>query len=44
MKTKKSYWACQGVGWGVYVAIGLAMAAHQVGWKASVVAGSSKLT
>src|SRR5882762_8813351 len=39
MKTNRSYWACQVIGWGVYVILGLTMAAQQVGWKASVVAG-----
>src|SRR6185436_789112 len=39
MKTNLSYWACQGIGWGLYVAIGLTMATQQMGWKASIVAG-----
>lgn len=39
MKTRSTYWACQLIGWGIYVAVGMASAAHQVGWRPSVVVG-----
>src|ERR1039457_2939587 len=39
MKTKSAYWACQLIGWGSYVALGLFFAAQAVGWRASVVVG-----
>lgn len=39
MKTKSAYWACQLIGWGSYVALGLYWAAQAVGWRASVVVG-----
>jgi hypothetical protein len=39
MKTKSAYWACQTIGWGSYVAVGLSFAAQSVGWRASVVIG-----
>jgi hypothetical protein len=39
MKTKTGYWTCQVAGWGSYSAIGAFSAAHQVGWRLSVVAG-----
>jgi two-component system, LytTR family, sensor kinase len=39
MKTKTRYWTCQVAGWGSYSAIGAFSAAHQVGWRLSVVAG-----
>ena len=39
MKTRTAYWTCQVAGWGAYSAIGALTAAHQVGWRLSVVAG-----
>jgi two-component system sensor histidine kinase AlgZ len=39
MKTKSAYWACQLIGWGCYVAIGLSFAAKAVGWRPSLVVG-----
>src|ERR1035438_2252481 len=39
MKTKSAYWACQLIGWGSYVAVGLWAATQAVGWRASVVVG-----
>jgi signal transduction histidine kinase len=39
MKTKYAYWACQLIGWGSYVALGLTFATQAVGWRASVVVG-----
>jgi len=39
MKTRIAYWACQIAGWGGYVAVGMSMAARQVGWQAGIVAG-----
>ena len=39
MKTKSAYWACQLIGWGSYVAVGLSFATQSMGWRASVVVG-----
>jgi len=39
MKTKSAYWACQLIGWGSYVVLGLLFASQAVGWRPSVVAG-----
>src|ERR1017187_3925626 len=39
MKTKSAYWACQLIGWGSYVAVGLSFAAQALGWRVSVVVG-----
>ena len=39
MKTNTRYWTCQVAGWGSYSATGAFSAAHQVGWRLSVVAG-----
>src|SRR4051812_22732666 len=39
MKTRVSYWACQAFGWGTYSVLGMAMAAHQMGWTTGVIAG-----
>src|ERR1017187_8374193 len=39
MKTKSAYWACQTIGWGSYVAVGLWAATRAVGWRPSVIVG-----
>ena len=39
MKTRSAYWACQLIGWGFYVALGLLFASRAVGWALSVVVG-----
>ena len=39
MKTRSAYWACQLIGWGSYVLVGMYFAAQAVGWRASVVVG-----
>ena len=39
MKTKSAYWACQLIGWGTYVVLGLFFATRAVGWRPSVVVG-----
>jgi signal transduction histidine kinase len=39
MKRRVSYWICQVLGWGAYSAVGIAMAAQQVGWLPSLVIG-----
>ena len=39
MKTRKTYWTCQIVGWGAYTAIGIAGAVQQAGTDAGVIAG-----
>jgi len=39
MKTRSAYWACQLIGWGLYVAMGLFWASRAVGWTLSVVVG-----
>lgn len=39
MKTKSAYWACQIGGRGIYTAMGMFMAAAQVGWVFPIVAG-----
>ncbi len=31
-----AYWLCQIIGWGIYTAIGVSIAASQVGWKTSL--------
>jgi glucose-6-phosphate-specific signal transduction histidine kinase len=38
-KRKIAYWLCQIIGWGIYTAIGVSIAASQVGWKTSLLAG-----
>src|SRR5437016_430488 len=39
MKTKIAYWTCQAAGWGFYTVMGISMAAQQVGWRFSMIAG-----
>jgi sensor histidine kinase YesM len=39
MKTKFVYWTCQAAGWGFYTVMGISMAAQQVGWRFSMIAG-----
>src|SRR6266850_933062 len=39
MKTKIVYWICQAAGWGFYTVMGISMAAQQVGWRFSMIAG-----
>jgi hypothetical protein len=39
MNTRRTYWTCQTVGWGVYSAIGVVSAAQEVGWRSAVVIG-----
>src|SRR5437016_13896315 len=39
MKTRIVYWTCQAAGWGFYTVMGISMAAQQVGWRLSMVAG-----
>jgi glucose-6-phosphate-specific signal transduction histidine kinase len=31
-----AYWLCQITGWGIYTAIGISIAASQVGWRTSL--------
>ena len=33
MKTRRAYWLCQVLGWGLYSALGVASAAQEVGWR-----------
>src|SRR5437588_713404 len=39
MKIKIAYWTCQAAGWGFYTVMGISMAAQQVGWRFSMIAG-----
>jgi len=39
MTTRKTYWACQVLGWGCYSAAGLAGASRQIGWRPTVAVG-----
>src|SRR5216684_2820090 len=39
MKIKIAYWTCQAAGWGFYTVVGISMAAQQVGWRFSMIAG-----
>src|SRR6266404_19946 len=39
MKTKVVYWTCQAAGWGSYTVVGISVAAQQVGWRFSMIAG-----
>jgi len=39
MKTRIAYWTCQTAGWGFYTVMGISMAAQQVGWRFSMIAG-----
>jgi LytS/YehU family sensor histidine kinase len=39
MNTKVVYWTCQATGWGFYTVMGISMAAQQVGWRFSMIAG-----
>jgi two-component system, LytTR family, sensor histidine kinase AlgZ len=39
MKTRIAYWTCQAAGWGFYTVMGISMAAQQVGWRFSMIAG-----
>jgi len=39
MTTRKTYWTCQALGWGLYSIIGLAAASRQIGWRPTVAIG-----
>ncbi len=39
MTTRKTYWTCQALGWGLYSTVGLMAASRQIGWRPTVAVG-----
>ena len=39
MTTRKIYWTCQVLGWGIYSTVGAIGASQQIGWRPAVIGG-----